>query len=180
MKEYIRTADRDGYRSKRELYEDLKRHLNMKQEHTTIEDMLHFWFSEFPKCTELMEGAQDVIEHLKSKQIKLGIITNGAVHTQHAKIDQAGIRPYFDCIVVSDEVGVKKPDRQIFDIALERLNIHPQQTWYVGDHPRNDVHGAREAGLQAVWLEGFMEWDAAIEPPEYVITHLKQLQSYFK
>jgi putative hydrolase of the HAD superfamily len=66
-----------------------------------------------------------LINQLKQRGFKLGIITNGSVHWQHAKIDFAGIRSHFDTIVVSDEVGIKKPDSLIFQMALDRLSVQP-------------------------------------------------------
>lgn len=173
--EYMIEADRDGYRRKQELYEELKQKLSMRNPDVTIDELVAYWFAEFSKCTVLMDGAIEVLEKLKSEGLKLGIITNGSVHSQNAKIDQVQIRDFFDTVVVSDEVQVKKPDERIFQIALERLHVKPEQTWYVGDHPVNDILGARDAGLTPVWLEGFMPWAEKIEKPGIVIRELREL-----
>ncbi|GIP32778.1 HAD family hydrolase [Paenibacillus sp. J2TS4] len=177
--DYIREADRDGYRRKAELYNELLEQFNWKKE-TSLDELLDFWSSEFYKCTILMEGALEVIHHLKEKQIKLGIITNGAVYSQHAKIDQVGLRKYFDTIVVSDEVKLKKPDPQIFELALERLNVEAEHSFYIGDHSINDVAGAEDAGLTAIWFEGFREWEVDARKPQYRIGHLKELIDVFE
>lgn len=177
--QYIVKADRDGYRDKTELYRELLEHLHWKKA-TTLDEWLAYWFSEFFECTVLMDGAVDVIHFLRSKGLKLGLITNGSVHSQHAKIDRVGIRHHFDTIVVSGEVQVKKPDRKIFEIALDRLRVEPGTSLYVGDHPGNDIQGARDAGLTTVWLEGFREWDVQEIQPHYTIRELKELIKMFE
>lgn len=177
--EWIRRADRDGYRKKRELYEEILHTLPMISQGTTVEEMLHFWFSEFYKCTVLMEGALDILADLKCKGLKLGIITNGSVHTQNSKIDQVMLRDYFDVIIVSDEVQLKKPDKRIFELALERLNAEPQESWYVGDHPVNDIQGALSAGLNTVWLKGYTDLVESLTDETIKIDRLQELTRIF-
>jgi 2-haloalkanoic acid dehalogenase type II len=173
--EYIITADRDGYRKKRELYEEIRTNLMMKDNNTSVEEMLEHWFSEFFKCSILMEGTIEILDNLKAKNIRLGIITNGSVHSQNAKINEVGIRHYFDEIIISDEVEVKKPDPRIFNLALERLNASAKKTLFIGDHPVNDIKGAADAGLHGVWLKGFMAWDMTIGEPRFTINKLNEL-----
>lgn len=177
--QYIIEADNDGYRSKKELYQELLNNLKWKKE-TTLQELLEYWFSEFFKCTVLMDGAMEVIQFLRSQGLKLGLITNGSVHSQNSKIDYAGIRGFFDTIVVSDEVQVKKPDKRIFEITLERLGVKPETSFYIGDHPLNDIKGAREAGLRTVWLEGFREWDVVGSQPHYTIRELREMIKIFE
>jgi len=171
----MRIADRDGYRNKRELFDELKTSLVMNNNEIKTDELLNFWSSEFLDCTVLMNGALEVLDYLKSKNYKLGIITNGSVYSQNTKIDKVKIREYFDTILVSDEMGIKKPDKEIFDIALDRLGFRAESCLFVGDNPELDVIGARAAGLNAVWLEGFMEWKEASEVPINKINQLLDL-----
>ncbi|MCQ6557671.1 HAD family hydrolase [Paenibacillus mendelii] len=173
--EHIRIADQDGYRKKRELYEELRSSLELKNRETSVDELLTFWFDEFFKCTLLMEGAKEVLDYLRMRKIKLGLITNGSIRSQYSKIDQVMIREYFDSILVSDEVQVKKPDKRIFEMALNQLDAGARHTWYIGDHPINDIKGAREAGINAAWLKGFMEWDASVDAPKHVLNNLHEL-----
>ena len=177
--QYIIEADKDGYRSKKELYQDLLDHLKWKQE-TTLKELLDYWFSEFYKCSVLMNGATDVIQSLRSQGLKLGLITNGSVHSQNSKIDYVGIRDLFDVIVISDEIQVKKPDKRIFEITLDRLGVNPESSFYIGDHPHNDIKGASEAGLRTIWLEGFREWDVEGVLPHYRISELMEMIKIFE
>ncbi|MDQ0116277.1 HAD family hydrolase [Paenibacillus harenae] len=172
----IRMADRDGYRGKRELYSELHTTYRWK-EGVTPESLLSYWFSEFYRCTVLMDGAVDTLSLVRSKGLKLGLITNGSAHSQNAKIDFAGIRDYFDAIIVSDEVHVKKPDPAIFAIAMQRLGVKPSDAIYVGDHPVNDVLGARRAGLRSVWFRGDEPWDERLEKGEPTLIHLSEIRN---
>jgi putative hydrolase of the HAD superfamily len=63
-----------------------------------------------------------------------------------------GIRDYFQTIIVSDAVGMKKPDRDIFLYACEYLKASAAQSVYVGDNYENDIMGATRAGLSAIWM----------------------------
>lgn len=92
------------------------------------------------------------LEALKSKNIKLGIITNGAHNLQYKKIELLGIEKYFDEIIISGDYRTNKPDVKLFNIMTNRLNINPQKALFVGDHPVNDINGARNAGYKTVWL----------------------------
>jgi putative hydrolase of the HAD superfamily len=106
----------------------------------------------------LMPGALTGIETLKSRGLKIGIITNGGSRNQRKKIRNTGLDAVADCIVVSEEVGVKKPDPRIFRSAAERIAINPANSWFVGDHPEFDIIGASRVGFQTVWITRSVPW----------------------
>ncbi|WP_238353943.1 HAD family hydrolase [Paenibacillus sp. 23TSA30-6] len=131
--EHIRLADQDGYRDKRELYTELHADLELKNPDTTVQEMLGFWYGEFHKFTVLMDGAKEVLSELRSRGLKLGIITSGSLRTQQAKINRVMLKDYFDSIIVSGGVHVEKPNPRIFELALNELGItDPGNVWYVG------------------------------------------------
>ncbi len=81
------------------------------------------------------------------------IVTNGPSELQRGKIAAAGLEGRVTAVVVSGELGVEKPDAAIFHAAIERLPATSHATArMVGDHPVNDVAGARSAGLEAVFV----------------------------
>src|SRR5207248_1885827 len=82
----------------------------------------------------------------------LGIITNGMTEIQREKIQRLGIEPYFDTILISQEVGITKPDPRIFRMAIERVPCEAREAVMIGDSPDRDIAGARAAGLIAVWV----------------------------
>ncbi|QYK66294.1 MULTISPECIES: HAD family hydrolase [Paenibacillus] len=177
--ERIRLADQDGYRDKRELYTELHADLELKNPDTSVEEMLGFWYGEFHKFTVLMDGAKEVLSELRSRGLKLGIITNGSLRTQQAKIDRVMLRDYVDSIIVSGGVNIQKPNPRIFELALNELDIvDPGHACYVGDHPTNDIRGAQSAGLHTIWLEGFMTWQETGIVPDYQIGSLREITSW--
>jgi len=86
--------------------------------------------------------------------VRYGIITNGELDFQLAKLERLGIRDRFEHVIASGEVGVTKPDAEIFRVALDRFAaVAPvDRAAYVGDRFETDAVGAAEAGLIGVWL----------------------------
>jgi len=99
----------------------------------------------------LLPGARALLEALHT-EARLGIVTNNSTVEQHEKLRALDIAHYFDTIVISEDVGVSKPDPRIFGIALERIGAEAHEAVLVGDNWHNDVQGALKAGMAAVWL----------------------------
>ncbi|MGK3960563.1 HAD family hydrolase [Sorangium sp. So ce1667] len=89
---------------------------------------------------------------LRARGRRLGVVTNGRVRVQEAKLRALDVLPYLDVALISEREQLRKPDPAIFLRAVERLGLRAGQACYVGDHPAKDVLGARDAGLHAVWL----------------------------
>ena len=94
---------------------------------------------------------------LRQKGYLTGIITNGSAQTQSLKIDHSNLRLYTDLVVLAGEEGIQKPDIRIFRMAAARLGVPPTACLFVGDHPQNDLEGARAAGFRPVRKDG--DWD---------------------
>ncbi|MDG3085050.1 HAD-IA family hydrolase [Vibrio hannami] len=114
-----------------------------------------FWKEEFPKCSIEMEGATTLVNYLHQKGYHLGVISNGAENSRVSTIKATPFGHLFSQIVSSEKFGISKPDSSIFEHTLSLANYKAHECVYIGDHPINDVHGASNAGLKAVWLRGF-------------------------
>lgn len=103
--------------------------------------------------TFLYEGVVELLKDLRARY-PLGLITNGLKEAQRPRLEMAGITDYFDPIVVSDEIGVAKPDPAFFSYAHERLqhDIPKESVLVVGDNLHADVQGAIEFGYQGCWI----------------------------
>ena len=99
-------------------------------------------------------GVRHVLERLRGRAV-VGVVTNNQVAEQEEKLDYLRLRSLIDFIVVSEGVGVAKPDPQIFRIALERANALPEEAVMIGDSWISDVGGARNAGIRPVWFNRF-------------------------
>jgi putative hydrolase of the HAD superfamily len=84
---------------------------------------------------------------------RLGIITNGELDFQLAKLEATGLTPFFEHVVASGEVGVTKPDRRIFETACALFGVAAGDAAYVGDRLHTDAIGAAHAGLMGIWLD---------------------------
>ncbi|PYR76212.1 MAG: hypothetical protein DMF86_13055 [Acidobacteria bacterium] len=98
-----------------------------------------------------MPGAVDLLAALKPK-VRIAIVSNNLVEEQREKLDVCGLAPYVDALVVSEEVGVSKPDAAIFRAALTRVDVEASAAIMVGDSWQADVAGAAAAGIVPVWF----------------------------
>jgi len=122
-----------------------------------------------------VDGLKETLAALHTQGIRLGVVTNGAVQRQQPKIEVLQIRPYLSTIVISEAMQVKKPDPRIFARALAEVGCSASQTWFVGDHPVNDVLGAAAVGLRPIWLTGVHPWPTEHPEPPWQIGALIEL-----
>jgi putative hydrolase of the HAD superfamily len=97
-------------------------------------------------------GTLEALERLKSEGFKLAIVSNaeGQIDSDARRY---GLHPFFDVIIDSHVVGVAKPDPRIFEIALERLGVAPDEARFAGDIYSIDILGARAAGIEAALID---------------------------
>jgi len=102
---------------------------------------------------ELWPGVARLLAGLRHAGMKLALITNGLVETHREKIEILGLASSFDTMLIADDVGLLKPDPEIFLLAARRLEVEPARCVMVGDRFERDVEGAHAAGMRAVWLD---------------------------
>lgn len=98
-----------------------------------------------------MEGAVPLLREL-SGQMPVGAISNGQAAPQRQRLEAMGLSNLLSSIVLSEEIGVKKPDTRIFYYAAGSLRVRPQECLHVGDSFADDVIGAKRAGMLACWF----------------------------
>jgi len=108
------------------------------------------------------------------EQHRLGVVSNGQGSQQRHKLEALGIADYFACIVISGDLGRRKPSPEIFLEACAKLGTAPEEAAYVGDRYEIDALGARAAGLTGVWLDRLGSRGNHHLPP--VISSLSDLQ----
>ena len=106
---------------------------------------------------------------------QLALVTNGAPDLQREKVQKTNLAQYFDDILISGEIGIGKPDRRIFVIALERLATSSSETVMVGDSLTRDILGAQHLGLKGIWLNRSGDDAASQITPDAQITSLSQI-----
>lgn len=116
-----------------------------------------------------------VLEELK-KDYRLALITNGATDIQRDKIHGSNLADFFDTVIISGEVGFGKPNPKLFQMALDRLAVTPSESVMIGDSLRRDIGGARDVGIQTIWVNRFKRTIAAHHPtPDLQLTDLVTL-----
>lgn len=98
----------------------------------------------------MYDDALDLIEALPAMPIC--VVTNGAADSQWQKLRAIGMADRFDAVVISAEIGITKPDPEIFTEALRRLRVASSAAWHIGDSLATDIAGANASGLTSVWL----------------------------
>ena len=131
--------------------------------------------------TSLDPEAKSVLGELQGRY-KLALISNFD-HPPHVHrlLDELALRPFFDAVVVSGDVGVKKPDPAIFAPALGQTGLVADEVLFVGDSPEDDLAGARAAGLRPVLIRRSLGADGSPAEPEWtddrvrVVTGLREV-----
>ncbi len=102
---------------------------------------------------EVEPDAQPALQELQAEGYHLGLVSNaGDEPDVQTLIDKAGLRQYFEVILVSAELGIRKPNPRIFHQALQFWGVPPQRAAMVGDTLGADILGAQNAGLYSIWL----------------------------
>jgi putative hydrolase of the HAD superfamily len=97
------------------------------------------------------EGTRSALQAL-STRFRLALVSNGPADLQRTKLARSDLSGFFDRVIISGEVGVAKPRAGIFTSALESLGCAPQGAIMIGDDWRNDVDGAKRAGIDAIFV----------------------------
>jgi FMN phosphatase YigB (HAD superfamily) len=92
-------------------------------------------------------------------------------------LSRAGLTPYFDLILISEEIGQRKPHAAIFEAACRALQIRPVEAIFIGDSPPIDIAGAKGVGMGAIWLNRSGEiLDPSIPPPDHIVERLDEIK----
>ncbi len=102
----------------------------------------------------ISDGIREVLNFAKENNIKMGIITNGPTKHQSNKVNNLGLNKWISNkdIFISESEGVAKPDMQIFKLVENKMNLDPENTYYIGDSINNDIVGAKSAGWKMIWI----------------------------
>lgn len=101
-----------------------------------------------------VRGAVELLKRLKDSGVRTGVLSNGFADVQHRKMRSAGIAPYIDITVLSDDIGIAKPDVRLYNYAMQRSGCEePAAHLMLGDNPDTDIAGALSAGWHGILLQ---------------------------
>ena len=124
--------------------------------------------------TKLIDGTMDLLEYLRPNY-KMHILSNGFREVQYKKIENSGLSPYFDKIILSDEIGVNKPHVDFFNHALRTTSSHPSETLMIGDSWDADILGAYNSNIHQLWFNP-EELQPVGFTPTYSVKTLKEIK----
>ena len=132
------------------------------------------FFAVIPTCKKLMPHARETLEYL-STRYRLYILSNGFRELQYRKMCSAGIEGYFRRVVLSEDIGLLKPRKELFDFALSATQSEARDSLMIGDNWENDIAGARNAGWHQVYYAPDEDASPLPFPPTYRIRDLREL-----
>ncbi|MEM7476784.1 MAG: pyrimidine 5'-nucleotidase [Planctomycetota bacterium] len=139
-------------------------------------DLSQRYVEELAKCTMLLPDAEKLLDELQRRGHQMLLLTNGLSEIQRPRFRNSAIARYFKTFVISDELGVAKPDPKIFSVALQAFDCPDKsQVLMIGDNLRSDIVGGIGSGIATCW---FNPSHAACDPeikPDFEVTQLLDL-----
>jgi putative hydrolase of the HAD superfamily len=128
-----------------------------------------------PTKTHLFPHCVDLLEYLRDKGTPMHLITNGFELTQHQKLKNSGIAGFFKEVITSEQAGIMKPHKEIFDYALRVTGSSANRSVMIGDALEVDILGALEAGIDAIYVHAEVPAGSTVKPT-HVAPHLGVLK----
>jgi len=149
--------------------------LDLQEDEDLADAITEVYVRDYPTVEASMAGAAPLVKGL-SRRFIVGVVSNGLPDVQYRKLEAMGLREVFSCIVLSEEIGIRKPDPGIFHHAASLLRMQPSECLYVGDSYTSDIVGSKNSGMLACWLnhEQSVTTNERIKA-DFVISHLQEL-----
>ena len=130
-----------------------------------------------PNRKNLFPYTVEILEYLKDKKYILHLITNGFESVQHNKLSNSKLTEYFEEVITSEKANSLKPNKEIFEFALEVTGAKTSESIMIGDNIDADIKGAMNAGMDTVFVN-HLNIETDVEPT-YIVHHLKELEEIF-
>lgn len=152
--------------------------LGIKLKKEVINNAIEQLYRECLPTIRLGNGVKETLIKLVKDGYILGIISNARYSPFiFWVLDKFEIKKYFKDVIVSAAVGERKPFAEIFNIALNRLNIKPEEAFFVGDYYPYDIVGAKDVGMKTFWLNQEQK-DEKREHADFVISEINEILNY--
>ncbi|KYG88930.1 HAD family hydrolase [Metasolibacillus sp. FSL H7-0170] len=165
------TLDNRGYTWKDKVYEELI--VEFAITNIKAEQLLNDYVTNFSNYCVPFPAVHKILQWLRERYYKLGIITNGIGQFQLNNIRELEIEQYFDAILISEWEGIKKPSAEIFLRALQKLDVAAKNSIFIGDHPVNDIAAAQAIGMLGIWKKD-AHWSDEVSA-DFVVENLSEV-----
>ncbi|MBQ6594693.1 MAG: HAD family hydrolase [Clostridia bacterium] len=134
----------------------------------------HYWSTLLDNMT-ISPGARETLERLREMGCVVGIGTDMTCERQFDKLERLELIGYIDFLVSSEEAGIEKPAKRMFDLCAKKAKCDPGECLFVGDDPKKDVLGACRAGMRAAWYRRPGKAEIMLPSGAFCISHLTEL-----
>lgn len=124
----------------------------------SVDDLLNSYLLTFCAFCTPRHGAEKAVMEFKENCYKIVLVTNGKTPFQERNFRALGLSHYFDDIVVSEAVGMRKPDKAIFELACNRVGANINESVFIGDNPVSDIEGAKKSGMQTIYTPAELDY----------------------
>ena len=169
----------------RRLIEIEKLSISFNEQYKYIAAAVMAYHAQKIKYIELYDEVMPCLKKLKNLSIKTAIITDGIPIKQYEKILRLNIEDMIDLVVISDEIGIRKPNPKLFSFFLKKFGVNGKETIYVGDNIYKDIVPAKLNNIHSIYIHRGGKYDTfktgqkiSVEfKPDYEITNLNQILS---
>lgn len=142
--------DDNGKVWKDRVYENLIHEFSIS--HVSKDTLLASYINDFNKFSCCFEHVEKTMIQLKRQGYLIGLISNGRTPFQEHNFYALGLTEFFSSIIVSEAVGLRKPDPAIFLLSCQQLGVKPQDCIFVGDNELADIQGAKAVGMKTIFF----------------------------
>ena len=143
------------------------------------QQLLNTYIQDFNQFCVAFAGVDSVIQSLFEAGFSLGLISNGKTPFQENNFQAFGLNPYFSSVIVSEAVGLRKPQAEIFRLACQQMNVQPEQCVMIGDNEIADIQGAKQVGMRSILFDPeqkipFTQADHRVQNFEAILAIIKR------
>lgn len=141
-------------------------------------ELSEFYLNSLAHKSYLLPNTVRLLEDL-SKKAMICLVTNGFSYVQKSRIARANIEIFFNSIIISEDIGILKPNPAIFNLAAEKMFLSPYNILCTGNDPFTDIRGGYYAGMDTCWFSPeLQQYPQKEPPPTIVISSILDLLNY--
>lgn len=153
---------------------------NIKLDLNECIEAINLFYTEYRNNLHFENNIHDTLKIIKNLGYKIGVISNTCYYDEVMKecFKKAKLFDFIDCFIFSYSLKFGKPDKKIFKVALEKMNVSPNESIMVGDNLNSDIKPAQELGIHTIWFNNSSNESSTEIIPNAVISNLAELTKY--
>ncbi len=154
--------------TKYNLIHTIEKRYNLQPVKKPNEIELLFWDNQFE--IQISDKLPALLAKLREHSVRMCILSNSSYSGDllERQLDQFGIRHFFEFVLASSDIGIRKPYGAVFEIALNKLGLNSNEVWYVGDSLEEDIIGAKQNGIYSILVSAHLDEASDIKPDAHI------------